>query len=230
MLVGFILFGGIVAALFGEKVLMESKDMLYILFGVQQLVTLVVLWWAMDEWGVSPFANVKQYFDERRERKGWELFWGRVVGGFLFYVLINAGVYRLLDYMDLKIPWLYGEQWVMEMLEWLDITATIDWILTIAMIVIIGPIVEELVYRWLVTDLLMQKWRRGWVVLWACIFALIHLEFAVFWNLFFLALILWVIYYKTRSMWYSLLFHMIINGMGLLALWAEQRGYVIEWL
>jgi len=54
------------------------------------------------------------------------------------------------------------------------------------------------------------------------------MEFAVFWNLFLLALILGVIYWKTKSMRYSLLFHVLINGMGILALWLSEIGLVPE--
>lgn len=49
MLIAFILGGGVITAIWGEKTLLESSSVLYMLFAVQQIVTLIVLWRAMDE-------------------------------------------------------------------------------------------------------------------------------------------------------------------------------------
>ncbi len=205
-----------------------NQDWLYILFALQQLVTLVVIWWSMKGWGRKSFDEIFQYFSERFVWKWWGLFWKRVVWWFFAYMLINGALFTLVESLWVSIPWLYGDQAVMTMLEEMNLTGAMDWIMTILMIVIVWPIVEELVYRGLVTDALMQKWRWWWVSLAAFIFALIHLEFAVFRNLFLLALILWVIYKKTWSMRYSFLFHVIINGMWIVALWAQGSWLLPE--
>lgn len=201
---------------------------LYLLFALQQIVTIGILWVSLWKWWRPWRDGFVAYFDKRNQRKWRWLFWKRVVGWFVAYMIINGLLYTLVQSMWWTIPWLYGDQSVMQILQDMNISTTIDWIMTILMIVIVWPIVEELVYRWLITDALMQKRRRRGVILAAFIFALIHLEFAVFRNLFLLALILWVIYYKTWSMRYSFLFHVIINGMWILALWLQESGLVPE--
>lgn len=211
--------------LFDSSIAIDTWWM-YILFALQQFLTLCLLWYSLAQWwrkGVDWFVS---YLNERNQRKWWKMFWKRVVWWFFLYMILNALLFSFVDHMWWTIPWLYGDQWVMTMLQDMQITWVIDWIMTILMIVIVGPIVEELVYRWLITDALMQRRRWWWVIAAAFIFALIHMEFAVFWNLFFLALILWVIYYKTGSMRYSFLFHLIINGMWILVLRLSEMGYV----
>lgn len=208
----------------GADTMQLDKGLVYVFFALQQIMTLVVLRRAVHKWWRSGWDSVKRYFEERAQRKGRGMFWKRVIWGFLFYMLFSAALYTLIESLGLNIPWLYGEQWVQVMLQEMNITGAMDWIITILMIVIVWPIVEEMVYRGLITDALMQKRRRWWVVLAAAIFALIHMEPHVMWNLFILALILWVIYYKTWSMRYTFLFHLIINGMGVIALRAGERG------
>ncbi len=226
MLVFFILIGAGLAWIFGPEAMLEGST-LYILFGVQQLLTLLVLRWSLEEWWRHGLDSFVHYLNERNQRKGRGLFWKRVVGGFFGYMILNAVLYTVLDSTGIVIPGLYGEQWVVQMLQQINTEWAMDWIMMFLMVAIVWPIVEELVYRWLITDALMQRRRRWWVVLAAFIFALIHLEFAVFRNLFILAMILWVIYYKTQSMRYSFLFHLLINGMGVLALRLEQ-AYGLE--
>jgi len=221
MLVFFVLVGGALAGIYGADIMLGG-NILFSMFAVQQILTLLVLRWSLEEWGRHWLDGAIQYLDERNTRKGRGLFWKRVVGWFVWYMLLNGVLYTVLETLDITIPGLYGDQSVMEMLQQINAEWVLDWMMMFVMVAIVWPIVEELVYRWLITDALMQRRRRWGVVLAAFIFALIHLEFAVFWNLFILALILWVIYYKTGSMRYSFLFHLMINGMGVLALWLEQ--------
>lgn len=226
IMIAFVIIWAIMAAIFGQEVLLEVwaawGSWLYIFFGIQQILTLFVLRRALEEGNRNGLDTVVQYLNDRMERKGRWLFWKRVVGWFVFYMLLNGLLYSLVTHFGLEIPGLYGEQSVMLLLEDMQISWLISWIMTFVMIALVWPIVEELVYRWLVTDALMQRRRWWWVIAAAFIFALIHLEFGVFWNLFILALILWAIYYKTGSMWYSFLFHLMINAMWLIALWAQQ--------
>lgn len=204
------------------KDLLSSWDWLFLLFGIQQLLTLWTLFASVYWWGLFSRDDVSNYFYERWRRKWFRFFWIRVIWGFFFYIICNALLFTWLQFMWWDIPWLYGEQSVMTLISELQISTWFDRFLTVLMVVFLWPIVEELVYRWLITDVFMRsRWFR-WVLIWAVIFAFIHMEFAVIWNLFILALILWIIYQKTESMRYSFLFHMIINGMGLFVLWFEK--------
>ncbi len=201
---------------------LNSWDWLFVAFWVQQLLTLGVLFIALFSWWVTSRDAASTYLDERFKRKWFRLFWVWVVGGFVWYMILNATLFTVLSTLWWDIPWLYGEQWVMTMIWDLNMSSWFEWMLTALMVVFLWPIVEELVYRWLFTDVFMRRWWLRGVVLWAALFAWIHLEFAVIWNLFILAFILWVIYWKTESMRYSLLFHVIINWIWILALRADQ--------
>ncbi len=209
-----------------SKWIQMDSNWIYIFFAAQQLVTLVIVRCSLSAWGWKWIEAMQQYFNERAQWKGRWLFVRWVIWWFIVYMIINWLLFTLLDYFSITIPWMYWEQWVMSMLEQMNLTSSLDWFMIFLMIVIVGPLVEELVYRGLITDVFMKRWKWRGVVSAAFIFALIHFEFAVFWNLFLLALILWVIYYKTESMRYTFAFHVIINGMWFLILWLTEMGYV----
>lgn len=223
LLAAFFVWGGIIAAIWWEEFLTKTPGLIYIMFAIQQILTLLILRWSISESGKEKIDDAIAYFWDKFDRHGRWPMWKRVIGWLIGYLVINGALFRLVERLGIQIPGLYGEQGVMEILADMNLTSTLDWLFTILMIVIVWPIVEELVYRGLVTDTLMQRRRRRGVALAAFIFALIHLEFAVFRNLFLLALILWVIYYKTKSLRYTIAFHMMINGLGLLWLRVQQN-------
>lgn len=190
-----------------------------VLFIAQEILLIAILLLALGY--RKPKAGLsywKEYFLERRQWRWWWLAVKRVGGGIFVYFLISVILAILVFELGVPIPGMYGEQMVMSMLEELPLLNPTDYLRVLITTVILWPVVEELIYRWFITDVLMRKWWIRWVVWWAAIFAVGHFERGVVLNLFLLAMFMWYIYWKTESMWYSLLFHMLINGMAVVAM------------
>ena len=107
---------------------------------------------------------------------------------------------------------------VMTMLQAITLEARYDYLLVILLAVVIGPLVEELLFRGFLTDTLAKYRGFGGVLIAALLFAAAHMERGVVFNLAILSVFLGYIYRKTGSLWYSLLFHMAINGLAVVAL------------
>jgi membrane protease YdiL (CAAX protease family) len=134
----------------------------------------------------------------------------------LFYIVVMIVVSALIEGLGRQLPWFNGEQGLISMFEWFGLDDRRDYGLMLALVAVITPLVEEWVYRTFLTDMFNRHGEIFWVIAWAVIFALSHMEADVFVNLFILWLILWYIYTKTKSWWYPFFFHLIINSMSLL--------------
>ncbi len=147
-----------------------------------------------------------------------KLFWYAVFW-YIVYTVVLSAILLLSSALNVDFPWFHWTQQVATVLDSLDKT----WILNIVLIsfttVILAPLVEELIYRWYIADVLIKDCGRDiGIVSSAFIFAAIHMDFDVLWILFILALILSYIYSKTNSIRYSLAFHMLVNGISILFL------------
>ena len=85
---------------------------------------------------------------------------------------------------------------------------------TIALTVIVTPILEELVFRKLVCDRLLPLGEGYAVFVSAAIFGLMHQNFYQFGYAFVVGALFAFIYVKTGKLSYSILYHMIINFFG----------------
>jgi membrane protease YdiL (CAAX protease family) len=86
--------------------------------------------------------------------------------------------------------------------------------------VLVAPFFEELVFR----GFLFQGLARSWgvvpgLIVSAALFAIVHGEPWSFIELFEVALVLGALYYLTRSLWTSIAFHAVFNGVSVLAWW-----------
>lgn len=170
------------------------------------------IWTSTSRW-----TPVSTYIRERWTRKWRWLFWKWSVWWYIWFMLWNAGIYSIIEYTGREIRWLQWEQSSIGQILSLGITGR-ERIIVFIMIAIIAPLVEEIVFRTMFTDQCMYKRWYIWVAFVAVVFSAIHGEFAVFRDLTALALILWVIYYKTGSTRYSFAFHVIVNGISVIAM------------
>ncbi len=189
---------------------------LFFLFIVQELLLLGIFALVFRRW--KGRESIVTFFRERFQWKGWILAIKRSVGGVLVYMVFSAFLLGILNYLGITIPGLYGEQMVMTMLQWISLDVRYDYVLLILLAVVIGPLVEELLFRWFVTDTLAKHLGWSGIIIASILFATAHMERGVVLNLTILALFLSYIYRKTGSMRYSLLFHMGINGLAVVAL------------
>ena len=95
------------------------------------------------------------------------------------------------------------------------------WLIVILM-VIIGPIVEELICRKLIIDRL-SAWGDHIAILFSAVaFGLIHANLYQFFYAAFLGALLGYVYTRTRDVRYTILLHMLFNFMGsIVGLWVE---------
>lgn len=155
-------------------------------------------------------------------RKGWWPLLQYSVWGLLLYMFINGVLFYFLTRIDLHIPWLYGQQAAISLIQGIVMSNRRDYRAVWTMVVLLGPLVEEIIYRWFITDILVKEYSWYWAIVSAAIFALSHGEPAVLINLFILSLFLNYIYMKTASLWYTIAFHVFINWLAFVALYSMQ--------
>ena len=101
-------------------------------------------------------------------------------------------------------------------------------LLILAVVVIIGPIFEELIFRKHLLDRLVKYGELPAAVASALLFALYHGNFSQFFYAFFVGLIFAYIYVKTGNIKYSIVLHMAVNFCGsLLPLLIDDSGLLI---
>ncbi len=211
------------AALAGWVSFMHGRPQmmqLFLLFVVQEVVLLFLFALVFKRWKWS--WNIWKYFRERFKRKGWWSVFKRSIAGIIVYMFGSAVLLGALQRFGITIPWLFGEEMVMTMLSGITLNARYDYALLILLAVVIGPVVEEVVFRWFVTDRLVAARSGSGLVIASILFSVAHMERGVVINLTILAVFLGYIYRKTDSLRYSLLFHMGINGLAVAALIATK--------
>ena len=92
----------------------------------------------------------------------------------------------------------------------------IEWIISALIIILVAPIFEEIFFRGFIFKTLIER-SKTWIafLISGAIFAGIHLEFGTFMPLFILGLILNWIFFKTKSIYPGILFHIINNAIAL---------------
>lgn len=85
---------------------------------------------------------------------------------------------------------------------------------TVIFVVILGPIMEEIVFRKILIDRTVKFGERNAMFFSALLFGLFHMNLFQFFYAFGIGLIFAYIYIKSRKIGYSIVFHMIINFMG----------------
>jgi len=191
------------------KIFIRALEQEVLLIGMMLIVMTKIFF---KHWTV---ADVKEYFKKRMKRKGRYAFHHYVLGWFILYYVCNIFLFTILQQFNLTIPWLYGDQTTIALVANIAIHHRREYFVLFVLVSLLAPAVEEVVYRWFITDVLMKHYKWRWVVWAAAIFALSHIQRWVILNLFFLSCIIGYIYYKTQSMIYSFLFHFMINSLTL---------------
>ena len=80
------------------------------------------------------------------------------------------------------------------------------------------PLAEEVFFRGFLYQGLRARWGVGWaLVLTSLVFALVHLTPGVIPPIFCMSLLMTWLYERSRSLWTSILLHMMINGLAFIA-------------
>lgn len=101
--------------------------------------------------------------------------------------------------------------------------------LGLVMIVMIGPVLEELLFRGVVLQGLLRS-QRPWVAIGqsALLFGIIHFNPAQSVNAFFLGLVFGWLYYRTRSLVLCMATHGLYNALGFAEMWAAASSRTPE--
>jgi len=102
-------------------------------------------------------------------------------------------------------------------------------IFTGIMIVVVGPLFEEILFRGMILDGFLKRYSPWKSILWSSlIFGLFHLNPWQFIPAFILGVLMGYVYWKTRSLWLCVLIHFVNNGLSFLALFFldEQNAVV----
>lgn len=187
-------------------------------FVIQQLIFIWLLWSVYQLVNQTTLSQLlDQYLADNPSPNRLNLI-VRVLAWFGAYLLMNMALISLMIWWDISLPGMYGEQVVVTMLAELPLSTWYHQLVLVLLVVVIWPLVEELIWRAFITESLIHSRGKRGVVGGAALFAVAHFERGVIGNLFLLSLVLWRIYYQTRSLWYSYAFHVLINTIGLVVM------------
>jgi membrane protease YdiL (CAAX protease family) len=132
-----------------------------------------------------------------------------VAGNFISIWLLSA--YQMLSRRELSNPVA-------------TITEDQSFWINLLFVAILGPVLEELVFRKILCDRLLPLGEGYAVVISAAIFALVHGNFFQIFYAFFLGLIFGLIYVKTGRIRYSIIYHGAINFLnGVVSTWVLEK-------
>src|SRR5205085_7435623 len=100
------------------------------------------------------------------------------------------------------------------------------YILSLFIIALLPAIFEETFFRGGLQNFLTRWFKSPWVaiLLTSIIFSIIHLSYYGFFVRFALGVILGFIFYYSGSLWLSILFHLLFNGLQVTALYAFSQS------
>ena len=105
-----------------------------------------------------------------------------------------------------------------------EITSGQGFWINVLFVAVLGPILEELVFRKFLCDRLLPLGEGYAVVLSAAIFGLVHGNFFQFFYAFFLGMIFALIYIKTGRIRYTVFYHCVLNFLcGMVSTWILER-------
>lgn len=130
----------------------------------------------------------------------------------LFNIVLALALFRF----GLKLPG-FGEQ-----IPHIPLfgKSAFDMAIAVFVLIGIGPIIEEIVFRGFLLQTLLSRIKPLFASLIAAgFFALVHFEFQSIGMIFFLALVINWLFIRSRSIWPCVAFHMINNGIALILEW-----------
>lgn len=159
------------------------------------------------------FNTLKWFFKNQIKKIEYKDIWKFCIKYYLIYFLILRILTFIMIYFELQIPWFGWKQLVSEIFLWYDLNNLTNIFVVFILVAIVAPITEEIVYRWFVQKILSEQFNPIWtIILSSFIFTFVHLDFAVFGQLFILSILLSIIYHKTKSISHTIMFHVLVNS------------------
>lgn len=146
----------------------------------------------------------------RKTRPGRAVLWSLLVM-FLFYLVGQTLYFWLIETLD---PTFLPEQDISEEYG----RNTIGYIVAIIQVALIVPVLEELFFRGVIHQALEQRLGfRGGAIISSAIFALAHIDPAVYVPIFILGFGFALLLHKTRSLWPAIAGHLVVNAVAVTA-------------
>lgn len=196
--------------------LFHTSTVFFSLFILQEMFLLIITYIVLEyniirRWIYSA-KSVVQFFKEQLFFPKWKSFITLIFGSYLLMIFSLAVISVIAEYLPFSLYWLNWVQKTVEFVWNMQLDTPLQIFLIWVCIVIIAPIVEEIIYRWMISKLLINKyWEIIWIISSSLIFALIHWEMAIIINLFVMWMFLTYIYHKSGSLYYSIVYHIFIN-------------------
>jgi membrane protease YdiL (CAAX protease family) len=107
----------------------------------------------------------------------------------------------------------------------ININSFARYLLSMFIIALLPGIFEEVCFRGGLQNILMRWFKGPWIaiILTAFIFSIIHISYYGFLVRFALGVVLGLVFYYSRSLWLSILFHFLYNGIQVTALYLFNR-------
>ncbi len=132
--------------------------------------------------------------------------------GYVAYFAVMIVITQIMWAYQVELPGLGEQESHIEFIGSESIAA----IVVIVIITFLAPIIEEVFFRGFVFKTMLKEWPK-WLafVISAAIFAGLHFEFHIFVPLFILGLILNWMFFKSKSLYPGIAFHIINNSIAL---------------
>jgi len=155
---------------------------------------------------IKPYdVTLKEGFGLRRA--GWK--------NILCAVAVSAGIYLLLSVFLSAVPW--PEQWIQQHEFATDSVTGGNLPVNLFFTVLLVPIMEEILFRGAIYGALKRGMPTAAALFFqAAAFGLLHGNPIQFCYAFLLALVLGLVFERTRSIWVPATIHMVINGAAIL--------------
>ncbi|MEF2175994.1 MAG: type II CAAX endopeptidase family protein [Candidatus Absconditabacteria bacterium] len=198
--------------------LFPTSTIFFVLFMLQEIfllvITYIVIEYNIIRKGLYSAKSVFHFFKQQFFFPKGQSFITLIFGSYLLMIFTLSIISIIAQFLPFTLYGLNGVQKTVEFVGNMQLNTPLQIILMGVSIVIIAPIVEEIIYRGMVAKLLINKYgEKIGIISSSIIFALIHGEMAIIINLFVMGTFLTYIYNKTGSLYYSIFYHIFINGI-----------------
>ncbi len=185
---------------------MVSANVLLLLLQLAACIVMAVsLLWAPMLWGETPSRT---HLGISRSLKWSDIGWGLVgmVAAYAGSILLAIAAQLFMTGINLDEPQNLGLS---------ALNPGIEMALGVLVLVVVGPFIEEIVFRGYLYGRLQALHVRFWLrtLIVSALFALAHWQWNVALDVFALSVIMCILREKTDSLWPSIIMHMVKNGV-----------------
>lgn len=193
-----------------DKYIGESPQKTFLLIGLFLVQSLIFLLPLLLITRKKYHLNLAQFGLEKM--KVFQVI-GEAIKGYFLYLLITYLIVVFIIFTNVKIPGYQLQQSVFELFG----TKNIELVFAGIIVILIGPIIEEIFFRGFFLRTLSNKIGLIWSsIVTAALFAISHTQWQTIIPVFILGLIINQLVIKNKSIWPAIVFHVINNAIAFL--------------